>query len=41
MPTLEEGGTKLKMTSTTDKGVEVRTYALSSDGKELIMVRTE
>ena len=37
--TLVDNGTKLKMVSQTDKGEEIRTYALSADGKELIMVR--
>ena len=36
--TLVDNGTKLKMVSQTDKGEEIRTYALSADGKELIMV---
>ena len=36
--TLVDNGTKLKMVSHTDKGEEIRTYALSADGKELIMV---
>merc|ERR1711934_94400 len=34
--TLEENGTKLKFVSHTDMGEEIRTYALSADGKEMI-----
>ena len=36
--TLEDNGTKLKFVSQTDKGEEIRTYQLSADGKEMIMV---